>query len=110
MRPSFGAGRQDEPTFARPAERVLASYRRARSPLEPRSRMAGNDEVGNTKPSSSGALSLDDAERLASQFTPIWEVTEAEAAAEPVPESPSPEPPQSPPAAAPSSPLHKRPV
>jgi len=43
--------------------------------------MSGNDEAENSKP----PLSLDDAERLASQFTPLWEdVPEAEqAAAEP---------------------------
>jgi hypothetical protein len=44
--------------------------------------MSANDETPSSKP----PLSLDDAERLASQFTPLWEdVPEAPAAAQPVP-------------------------
>jgi hypothetical protein len=47
--------------------------------------MAGNDEAVDSKPPEPGPLSLDDAERLASQFTPLWEEA-PEATAAPVPE------------------------
>jgi hypothetical protein len=52
--------------------------------------MAGNDEAGDSKPPDPGPLSLDDAERLASQFTPLWEEAPEPTAA------PPPEPPDAP--------------
>ena len=52
--------------------------------------MAGNDEAGDSKPPDPGPLSLDDAERLASQFTPLWEEAPDPAAA------PAPEPSEAP--------------
>lgn len=51
--------------------------------------MAGNDEARESKPPDPGPLSLDDAERLASHFTPLWE-EEPEAAAGPLPDAPAP--------------------
>ncbi|HEX4337429.1 MAG TPA: hypothetical protein VH062_16055 [Polyangiaceae bacterium] len=62
--------------------------------------MPGNDEAANSKP----PLSLDDAERLASQFTPLWEdVPEAAPAAPAEPVAAAPAAPAEPAAVAPAS-------